>query len=945
MIDKNKLNRIRRVSHLETGGSTPATITETVKQAYAKKKGLVFQNGQFLKDGVPAAIRSEELQDFANQYQKQQQFNGIMGNVGQAADMLDKMLFAGNSRVNNQSSLTQGLNAGYDTAANVVSKVNPMVGCVCAGTRIINKFGEFINIENLTKEKGIIGWDTQTPTLQQIELFKQPELKECLQISFANGESLRCSLDHPILFYDKKTKKLIFKEAGLLNVKDYVGLVKDIDIWGKEAMPLAYIVGLLIGDGHYSYPRGAILYSQDPDTWAYLEQHCKCHYHVAPIEKYPNEFREYVIEDGAKLLSKLGIYGQVSMQKTLPELLYIYNKESICALLAGLWDSDGSVSFNSKHQVASIMFCQISKSLILTIKEQLLKLGIHTYIEEVKAKTKTFGDRHYMCRNSYKLKVSGKESIINFYKNIHLNIRYKQENLEKCYQYAIRTNVTKYKLSSTRLIQVKSIKDIGQQYVYNLQVGPDHTYIANGVITHNSIMKAGGFASDALTAAGIGTDQQTTADKILDSKFLKLTPVGLVNAIGASSTQDFSADTHTIERVGGSYGGTVNEINEATEKAGKKYGLFSSGAKKKANQAIDEARRKQNIMTDIADTAQDQAEMRSAMSDQEHQAYLFSLQGGYDQRYNRAAKEGMKFPESKFEPELLDIKIDEPKINPGAYEKGGILTQRINVDTGCIEDLFVPEIIDVESFKKGGTIEQKLDAPEIKETDQKNIIPEGALHRNKHHIEGTDDFTQKGIPVIDKNNNQQAEIEKEEIIFTKEVTDKLEELCKVYFDESKTQKEKDAAAIDAGKLLTKEINLNTDDRAGLLDKLQDGGTIEQKKPSYADWLKGVNPDYVNELYDLEKAFEVVPFDRLERWRNETNKVQSAQSKDVESWHLPSIYQIDENTIVYLKKGKTTKDNSELEGEFNAYANNPEFKKLWKMVFNKDENRWYYKKRK
>jgi len=42
--------------------------------------------------------------------------------------------------------------------------------------------------------------------------------------------------------------------------------------------------------------------------------------------------------------------------------------------------------------------------------------------------------------------------------------------------------------------------------------------------------------------------------------------------------------------VGGSYGGSVNTINDAVSKAGKKYGLFSSGARKKANRLIDSAR-------------------------------------------------------------------------------------------------------------------------------------------------------------------------------------------------------------------------------------------------------------------------------------------------------------------------------------------------------------------
>jgi hypothetical protein len=55
-----------------------------------------------------------------------------------------------------------------------------------------------------------------------------------------------------------------------------------------------------------------------------------------------------------------------------------------------------------------------------------------------------------------------------------------------------------------------------------------------------------------------------------------------------------------------------------------------------------------------------------------------------------------------------------------------------------------------ESFKTGGTIKDSLDIPEIEETTQKNVIPEGALHKNKHHMEHAEGLTKKGIPVIDE---------------------------------------------------------------------------------------------------------------------------------------------------------------------------------------------------
>jgi hypothetical protein len=51
--------------------------------------------------------------------------------------------------------------------------------------------------------------------------------------------------------------------------------------------------------------------------------------------------------------------------------------------------------------------------------------------------------------------------------------------------------------------------------------------------------------------------------------------------------------------------------------------------------------------------------------------------------------------------------------------------------------------------KKGGSLGNS-DIPEIEETVQKNVIPEGALHKNKHHMDHAEGLTKKGIPVIDE---------------------------------------------------------------------------------------------------------------------------------------------------------------------------------------------------
>jgi len=104
--------------------------------------------------------------------------------------------------------------------------------------------------------------------------------------------------------------------------------------------------------------------------------------------------------------------------------------------------------------------------------------------------------------------------------------------------------------------------------------------------------------------------------------------------------------------------------------------------------------------------------------------------------------------------------------------------------------------------------------PLLKQGGSFNVIPDGSLHKNKHHLDEIDekfeDVTTKGIPVITEKNGeviQHAEVEKEEIIFRLETTKKIEELMKKGTDE---------AAIEAGKLLVKEILHNTKDNANII---------------------------------------------------------------------------------------------------------------------------------
>jgi len=51
-------------------------------------------------------------------------------------------------------------------------------------------------------------------------------------------------------------------------------------------------------------------------------------------------------------------------------------------------------------------------------------------------------------------------------------------------------------------------------------------------------------------------------------------------------------------------------------------------------------------------------------------------------------------------------------------------------------------------FQEGGNIELFQNGGDV------NVIPEGALHARKHHMENDEHITKKGIPVVDINGKQ-----------------------------------------------------------------------------------------------------------------------------------------------------------------------------------------------
>jgi hypothetical protein len=228
------------------------------------------------------------------------------------------------------------------------------------------------------------------------------------------------------------------------------------------------------------------------------------------------------------------------------------------------------------------------------------------------------------------------------------------------------------------------------------------------------------------------------------------------------------------EQFGAGYTGSKDKVHSTIDKySGKKPGTFDFGLKAKGNRKLREAAATQDVVLE------NQADARIANANQA---------GNYISQNAANSYDGVQ-------PRLLALGREGGKLKTVEEANAFIKAYFDNLESDN----------DINKFQIGGKM---------------NLIPEGALHARKHSIGSANEeldgnITKKGIPVISKSEGgditQYAEIERNEVVFRKEFTDKLEEL----FSKYKETKD-DSIAIEAGKLMCEELLNNTDDRTGLI---------------------------------------------------------------------------------------------------------------------------------
>lgn len=403
----------------------------------------------------------------------------------------------------------KGLLALYDTTRKSVEDGDYtfatmyLVGCVCAGTKVWTLNGRNINIEDLKQDDGIIGFTdsfmtntmpniilsrgiTKEPIINPINIAK----KECVYIKLSNGNSLKCSIDHPILIQklrmnhdgSKKYYEEVFKNAGELKIGDRVIESREIPIFGTDNLFDARLIGMLIGDGSYGLRQSPKYSSEDKELLDYIKNKYNWSLSNKHITKKGKQYEDIRIKGICSNLKDIGIYGQVKTNKRLPINYQTLTKEDTSLLLSGLYDTDGSIWFNKDGFIA---LTQSNKEILEQVQLLWRKFGIISTI--IEAKPKIMSNRK--DKNPwFNLIISGRYNCLRAYNVLSLLVPHKKDKLDfikNYYDNHYSKKEQKYP-KDILVYKVTSIENIGEQDVYNLTAGLSHTYLANNIVTHNT---------------------------------------------------------------------------------------------------------------------------------------------------------------------------------------------------------------------------------------------------------------------------------------------------------------------------------------------------------------------------------------------------------------------------------------------------------------------------
>jgi len=373
-------------------------------------------------------------------------------------------------------------------------------GCLSEEMLIFTDKGYKKIVEFDSKEDKVLSFNKETKKFEWEtgELLTYTMSNEnLLEITLDDGRKIQLTKEHPLLL--NYGKYLFWRPAQEIKQGDKIILTRILpEVKGdKESLRIARLLGYILADGNIYVKKGKfkdgkgrlyngtkaririfndceeILIQAKKDfeeefniiAKRNIRKDCNCEIIETKYQRIVNKFLELGVPKGNK-----------SAIIRIPKVVFESSNEFKAQFISSLFDCDGYIDPSCK----TIDYSSKSRKFLEDLQILLTHFNIESVIrlKNAKLKGKIF--------ENYRLFITDNSSLENFKKIGFLN-RFKQERLNKHKFTGTKKRKTFYFDDSLVCNKVKEIKKIdGINKVYDLSVDKNHSFITNGIISHNS---------------------------------------------------------------------------------------------------------------------------------------------------------------------------------------------------------------------------------------------------------------------------------------------------------------------------------------------------------------------------------------------------------------------------------------------------------------------------
>lgn len=529
------------------------------------------------------------------------------------------------------SELDRVLGGGLVPGQVVLIAGEPGIGKCVAGDTFVPTVNGLEQIKNLQPKNARTGFSKYKIGVQSItgkeftNQFYRSGLQLTKSLQTRMGYKLQATYEHPVLTLTTAGEKK-WKTMKELNIGDYIAIQRHGQIWGKETTishfdfkvvtnaitptfpdkidkEMAYCLGLLVGDGgltdfgHVNLTTADLEISETFENW--IRSLGLKIYHL------PKGYRLSVNNRAFHLwLQHIGMKLVLSINKSIPSLILKAPKEIVTAFLQGLFDTDGSTNTNPKGSMPGVIeFCSASEQLAHQVHLLLLQFGIVGKLRYRKNNKHgawvigLLGDNARLFYENIGFRLSRKQSarkLLSTKNNNNLDVipylpktdplliphefRSDRRYLKglKAPSYEKLESISKFVPEIKSLLKpnfywdsIKNLARTGAVECYDLCLPKSHSFISNGIVSHNSTLltqisdKLGNVlyvcgeesASQVAVRAkrlavknkGISLLENTDVDSVVDS--IEMPDAIIVDSIQTMTTSDLSGMAGSVGQV------------------------------------------------------------------------------------------------------------------------------------------------------------------------------------------------------------------------------------------------------------------------------------------------------------------------------------------------------------------------------------------------------------